>query len=172
MYLSVYMSLSICMKKWLTHFGLWHTAVERVWPELKLKQIWTTCVPSDWTLLCDFVVNTLLAYQVGHYQHQQWLKEHLMLLHQNHHGRSLSGNSRRNSMTCSMWLDCFSTVHDGKIVKKTEFSRALLHGETALTTADINQAVNVVVRHTFVHQSLEYWWTPCKSSSKTPSTLQ
>jgi hypothetical protein len=32
----------------------------------------------------------------------------------------------------------FTTVRSGKTIQKMEFPRPLLHGETALTTADVN----------------------------------
>jgi hypothetical protein len=38
-----------------------------------------------------------------------------------------------------LFIDCFTIVHDVKMVQKKKFPRPLLHGETALmTTADVN----------------------------------
>jgi hypothetical protein len=58
-----------------------------------------------------------------------------------------------NNMTESyreMCLDCFSIICGGKTIKKMEFPRPLLHGETALTIDDINQAIDLIVHHSFI----------------------
>jgi hypothetical protein len=50
-------------------------------------------------------------------------------------------------------IDCFTTVHDGKTIKKREFPRPLLHGKIVLTTTDGNQANSSTILNVFINRS-------------------
>lgn len=47
----------------------------------------------------------------------------------------------------------FTTGRGGKMIKKMEFHRPLLHGKTTLTMADVSQVVDLVVLNSIIDQT-------------------